>query len=63
VGALIGGLAGGGRGAGIGAVIGAGAGTVGAAVSGNKELEIPVESVVTFKLSESITVTRPSFAQ
>jgi hypothetical protein len=63
VGALIGGLAGGGRGAGIGAVIGAGAGTVGAAVTGNKALEIPVESVVTFKLAESITVKRSSLAQ
>ena len=57
-GALIGGLAGGGKGALIGGLIGAGAGTAGAAFTGNKDLQIPAESVVTFKLSNSITVKR-----
>ena len=57
-GALIGGLAGGGKGALIGGLVGAGAGTAGAAFTGNKELEIPAESVVTFKLGSSITVQR-----
>jgi hypothetical protein len=57
-GALIGGLAGGGKGALIGGLVGAGAGTAGAAFTGNKEVEIPAESVVTFKLAESITVKR-----
>ena len=57
-GALIGGLAGGGKGALIGGLVGAGAGTAGAAFTGNKDLRIPAESVVTFKLSESITVKR-----
>lgn len=57
-GALIGGLAGGGKGALIGGLIGAGAGTAGAAFTGNKELEIPAESVVTFKLGNSISVKR-----
>lgn len=57
-GALIGGLAGGGKGAAIGAVVGAGAGTAGAAFTGNKDLQIPAESVVTFKLGDSITVKR-----
>lgn len=57
-GALIGGLAGGGKGALIGGLVGAGAGTAGAAFTGNKELEIPAESVVTFRLAESITVKR-----
>lgn len=57
-GALIGGLAGGGKGALIGGLVGAGAGTAGAAFTGNKELEIPAESVVTFKLGHSITVKR-----
>jgi hypothetical protein len=57
-GALIGGLAGGGKGALIGGLVGAGAGTAGAAFTGNKDLQIPAESVVTFKLSNSITVKR-----
>ncbi len=55
-GALIGGLAGGGKGALIGGLVGAGAGTAGAAFTGNKELEIPAESAVTFKLAAPITV-------
>jgi hypothetical protein len=57
-GALIGGLAGGGKGALIGGLVGAGAGTAGAAFTGNKDLQIPAESVVTFKLENSITVKR-----
>jgi hypothetical protein len=57
-GALIGGLAGGGKGALIGGLVGAGAGTAGAAFTGNKELTIPAESVVTFRLGHSISVKR-----
>jgi hypothetical protein len=57
-GALIGGLAGGGKGAAIGALAGAGAGTAGAAFTGNKPLEIPAETVVTFRLANSLTVHR-----
>ena len=59
-GALIGGIAGGGKGALIGGLVGAGAGTAGAAFTGNKELEIPAESAVTFRLGHSITVQRPA---
>ncbi|MGB8768370.1 MAG: hypothetical protein WCC92_02040 [Candidatus Korobacteraceae bacterium] len=59
-GALIGGIAGGGKGALIGGLVGAGAGTAGAAFTGNKELLIPAESAVTFKLGNSITVQRPA---
>jgi hypothetical protein len=55
-GALIGGLAGGGKGALIGGLLGAGAGTAGAAFTGNKDISIPAESVVTFNLSQPITV-------
>jgi hypothetical protein len=55
-GALIGGLAGGGKGALIGGLVGAGAGAAGSAFTGNKDLQIPAESVVTFKLASSITV-------
>ncbi|HTV64183.1 MAG TPA: hypothetical protein VMD98_01200 [Bryocella sp.] len=57
-GALIGGLAGGGKGALIGGLLGAGAGAAGSAFTGNKDLQIPAESAVTFKLANSITVKR-----
>jgi hypothetical protein len=59
-GALIGGLAGGGKGALIGGLLGAGAGTAGAAFTGNKDVSVPAETVVTFNLSEPITVVRES---
>jgi hypothetical protein len=55
-GAVIGGLAGGGKGALIGGLVGAGAGTVGGAATGNKEIVLPAESVVTFKLSKAKTI-------
>jgi hypothetical protein len=57
-GALIGGLAGGGKGALIGGLLGGGAGTAGAAFTGNKDVVIPSESVVTFRLTAPLTVTR-----
>lgn len=55
-GALIGGIAGGGKGAGIGALIGAGAGLIGGAATGNKQIEIPAESALSFTLTESLTL-------
>jgi hypothetical protein len=55
-GALIGGLAGGGKGAGIGALVGAGAGLVGGAFTGNKQIEIPAESALTFTLAAPLTI-------
>ncbi len=55
-GALIGGIAGGGKGALIGGLVGAGAGTAGAAFTGNKDLQIPAEQAITFRLAHSITV-------
>jgi hypothetical protein len=58
LGALIGGLAGGGKGAAIGALAGAGAGTAGAAYTGNKDVVIPAESVITFHLTAPVTVTK-----
>jgi hypothetical protein len=54
LGALIGGLAGGGKGAAIGAVAGAGAGTAGAAFTGNKNIVLPAESAVSFKLLQPV---------
>jgi hypothetical protein len=56
-GALIGGLAGGGKGALLGGLLGAGAGTAGAVFTGNKNITIPAESVVTFTLTAPVTVT------
>jgi hypothetical protein len=55
-GALLGGLMGGGKGALIGAALGAGAGTAGAAYTGEKEIVLPAESTLSFKLSEPLTV-------
>jgi hypothetical protein len=56
-GALIGGLAGGGKGAAIGALAGAGAGTAGAALTGNnRDISLAPETVVSFKLLDSITL-------
>jgi hypothetical protein len=55
-GALIGGLAGGGKGAAIGALAGAGAGLIGGAATGNKQIEIPAESALTFQLSAPLTL-------
>jgi hypothetical protein len=55
VGALIGGIAGGGKGALIGAAAGAGAGTATAAVTGKKEIVIPAETPLRFKLVQPVT--------
>jgi hypothetical protein len=59
VGALIGGLAGGGKGAAIGAVAGGGAGAGGAAFTGNKDIVLPAESAVSFKLKSPLEVQPP----
>ena len=56
LGALIGGLAGGGKGAAIGALSGAGAGTAGSAFTGNKELVIPAETQLTFRLERTVAL-------
>jgi hypothetical protein len=56
LGALIGGLAGGGKGAAIGAAAGAGAGTAGTAYTGNKEIVLPAESALSFKLEAPLEV-------
>jgi hypothetical protein len=57
LGALIGGLAGGGKGAAIGALAGGGAGTAGAAFTGNKQIFLPAESLLTFRLENSVHIT------
>ncbi|HZC43631.1 MAG TPA: BON domain-containing protein [Acidobacteriaceae bacterium] len=58
IGALIGGLAGGGKGALVGGLVGGGGGAAGSAFTGNKDLVIPAESILTFVLERSLTVTR-----
>jgi hypothetical protein len=58
LGALIGGLAGGGKGAAIGAVAGAGAGTAGTAFTGNKDVVLPAESAVSFKLEQPLEIKK-----
>jgi hypothetical protein len=59
-GALIGGLAGGGKGAAIGAVVGAGAGTGGAGLTGNREIVLPAETPLTFKLVDPVEIKAKS---
>jgi hypothetical protein len=55
-GAIIGALAGGGKGAAIGAAVGAGAGTAGAAFTGNRDISLPVETLVRFKLNSDVSI-------
>lgn len=57
LGALIGGLAGGGKGALIGALAGGGAGTAGSAFTGNHEIFLPAETLLTFHLDHSVHIT------
>jgi hypothetical protein len=55
-GALIGALAGGGKGAAIGALVGGGAGTAGSAYTGNRDVTLPAESAVSFKLEAPLQI-------
>ena len=57
LGALIGGIAGGGKGALIGSAAGAGAGTAGAAYSGKKDIRVPAETRLTFRLARPATIS------
>jgi len=57
LGALIGGLAGGGKGALIGALAGGGAGTAGSAFTGNKQIFLPAETLLTFRLEHAVHIT------
>lgn len=52
LGALIGGIAGGGKGAAIGAGVGAAAGTTAAAASKGKQVSVPSESLLEFRLEQ-----------
>jgi hypothetical protein len=56
LGMLIGGVASGGTGLLIGGLAGGGAGTAAAGLTGNRDLDIPAESIVRFKLAEDLTL-------
>ncbi|MBZ5643496.1 MAG: hypothetical protein LAO19_12105 [Acidobacteriia bacterium] len=56
VGAIIGAIAGGGKGAAIGAGAGAGAGTAGAAFTGERDVTIPAETKLSFRLKEPLEI-------
>jgi hypothetical protein len=58
LGALIGGLTGGGKGAAIGAAAGAGAGTAGSAFTGNKQIVLPAETLLSFKLEQPVQISQ-----
>ncbi len=55
-GALIGALAGGGKGALIGGLLGGGAGFAGGAFTGNKDIVLPAETTLSFKLRQPLEV-------
>ncbi len=57
-GAIVGALAGGGKGAAIGAAAGGGAGTAGAAYTGDRDVSIPAEREVHFRLTHSVTISQ-----
>ncbi|HKV03823.1 MAG TPA: hypothetical protein VJO53_01820 [Candidatus Acidoferrales bacterium] len=57
-GAIIGAIAGGGKGAAIGALAGGGAGTAGAAYTGNRDITIPAETRLHFKLTKPVSISQ-----
>ncbi len=56
LGMLVGGIATGGVGLVVGGLVGGGAGTAAAGATGNRDLDIPAESVVRFTLAEDLVV-------
>jgi hypothetical protein len=59
LGMLVGGIATGGVGLVVGGLVGGGAGTAAAGMTGNRDLDIPAESIVHFKLAEDLLVQAP----
>jgi hypothetical protein len=55
-GMLVGGIATGGVGLVVGGLVGGGAGTAAAGLTGNRDIDIPAESIVHFKLAEDLVV-------
>ena len=63
VGAILGAILGGGKGAAIGAIIGAGAGTGAQAASRGAQVQVPAESMLSFRLTKPLTVVPSSTLQ
>jgi hypothetical protein len=59
LGMLVGGVATGGVGLVVGGLVGGGAGTALGAFTGNRDIEIPAESVMNFKLADDLAVAPP----
>jgi hypothetical protein len=57
VGAIIGAIAGGGKGAAIGATAGAGAGAAASVITKGKQVKVPSETLLEFRLEAPVTVT------
>lgn len=57
-GALVGALAGGAKGFGIGMAVGAGVGLAGGAFTGNKNIELPAETLLSFKLLKPVELEK-----
>jgi hypothetical protein len=60
LGMLVGGVATGGVGLVVGGLVGAGAGTAAGGLTGNRDLDIPSESIVRFRLADDLTLQQPS---
>lgn len=58
LGAIIGGIAGGGKGALIGGLVGGGAGAAGAGLTGKKNIYIPAETTLTFRLTRPVHISQ-----
>ena len=56
LGMLVGGLASGGAGLAVGGLVGGGAGTAVAGLTGNRDLDIPAESILKFRLADDVVV-------
>jgi hypothetical protein len=56
LGMLVGGLASGGMGVAVGGLVGGGAGTAVAGLTGNRDIDIPAESIVHFKLADDLVL-------
>ena len=56
LGMLVGGLASGGTGLAVGGLIGGGAGTAVAGLTGNRDIDIPAETILKFRLADDLTV-------
>lgn len=59
-GAIVGAIAGGGKGAAIGALAGGGAGSAGAAFTGKRDIRIPAETRLDFKLTQPLRMIAPA---